>query len=373
MSKSIYIHIPFCKTKCPYCDFASWAHKEYLVDDYFDALLKEIQTKCEAYKNLTGVRESIKSIFLGGGTPSLVAPTYYRRLFDELRKHFDIKNDCETTLELNPGTAREDFLYGYRELGVNRISIGVQSFSEAVLETLGRKHSVQDTIDTISKVQKTGFTNYSFDLIYGVPEMTKEIWNDTLRQTLDFNPKHISSYSLTVEPNTPFMHTYNNPSLLPSDDFVSSLYFNACSLFKRNDFVHYEVSNFAKAGYESGHNINYWLGDDFYAFGNGAHRYLNGLRTSNLRSIEAYINNPNLENIIEVTHSNYFEKMMLNSRLNEGLDMDLIKQASKKNREELKQTLEGLFNEGYIELSKNKVHLTDKGLFVNNEILLKLM
>ena len=359
--ESIYIHIPFCKTKCPYCDFASWANKEHLTEHYFNALISEIQTKCEAYRSYrdgetarrrTGVsayrqtgESPIRSIFIGGGTPSLVAPEYYERLFNELRKYFEISKDCEITLELNPGTARDDYLSGYKELGINRISIGAQSFNEKILETLGRKHSVEDTVFAINKVKEKGFDNFNLDLIFAVPGMTCEIWTDSIYKALEFNPKHISSYSLIIEPNTPFENIYKNPKLLPEDDFSAKLYDELCEILKKAGFVHYEISNFAKPHYESRHNLTYWLAKEYFAFGLGAHRYLNRMRTSNARELETYIASPCIEKIIDYPIDYNFEKIMLSSRLNEG----------------------------FLELSRDKIHLTDKGFFVNNEILLKLL
>ena len=378
-AESIYIHIPFCKTKCPYCDFASWAKKEYLIDKYFDALISEVKTKCEAYQtwnkppnSILHTPYSIRTIFIGGGTPSLIPPEYYERLFNELKKYFVIDKDCETTLEINPGTARDDFLEGYKKLGVNRVSIGAQSFNEQILETLGRKHSADETIETIEKVKKAGITNFNLDFIYAVPGITKEIWRDSIYRALEFEPKHISAYSLIIEPNTPFEQIYKEPKFLPSDDFAYDLYFEMCSVLKENNFVHYEVSNFAKAGYESKHNINYWLAREFFAFGTSAHRYLNKLRTSNTKDLETYISHPNLEKIIDFQVDRKFEKIMLNSRLNTGFELDLVKEVTTKSSIEITKLLNDLSNEGYLELLNNKIHLTDKGLFVNNEILLKL-
>lgn len=374
-AESIYIHIPFCKTKCPYCDFASWAKKEHLIDQYFESLITEIRTKCEVYfASPVGShkRKIIKTIFIGGGTPSLVAPAYYKKLFDELKKYFIIDNDCEITMELNPGTAKDDFLEGYKNLGVNRISVGAQSFNEDILSTLGRKHSVEDTIEAITKIKKAGITNFNLDFIYAVPGLTKEIWEETILRALEFEPKHISAYSLSIESNTPFEVIYKNPNLLPTDDFSFDLYLELCSILKENNFTHYEVSNFAKPGYESKHNINYWLAKDFFAFGTGAHRNLNNLRSSNSKDLETYISHPNLENIIDFHTDLKFEKVMLNSRLNTGFELDLIKEITSKSNKEISTLLNDLSNAGYLELLNDKIHLTDKGLFVNNEILLKL-
>lgn len=374
-AESIYIHVPFCKTKCSYCDFASWAKKEYLIDKYFDALIFEIKTKCSAYFACSEPRLAtmIKTIFIGGGTPSLISPEYYEKLFSELKKYFTLDNDCEITMELNPGTARDDYLEGYKKLGINRISIGVQSFSEKILEILGRKHSVTDTVEAIEKVKTAGIKNFNLDFIYAAPGITKEIWRDSIYRALEFEPKHISAYSLIIEPNTSFERIYKNQELLPSDDFAYDLYFDLCSILKENDFVHYEISNFAIPGYESKHNINYWQAKEFFAFGAGAHRYLNKLRTSNIRDLETYILCPNLENIIDFQASEKFEKLMLNSRLNIGFELSLIKEVTTKSHKDITKLLNDLLNEGYLELLNNKIYLTDKGLFVNNEILLKLI
>ena len=377
--KSIYLHIPFCSTKCPYCDFASWANSEHLIDNYFNALTNEIETKCNAYTDYRnavvetpqrGV-STIKTIFIGGGTPSLIPSEYYKKLFHELKKYFVFSENCEITLELNPGTAREDYLKGYKELGINRISIGAQSFNQQILDLLGRKHSVADTVYAIEQVKNAGFKNFSLDLIYAVPEMKKEIWLDTIYRAIEFAPKHISAYSLTIEKNTPFASVYSDSKLLLSDDFTYELYMDLCIILKKESFIHYEISNFAKKDFESRHNINYWDGGDFFAFGNSAHRCLNGMRTKNLRNLQEYINNPYLEEIVDLT-SDKFDKVMLNLRLNRGVEFDLLKQVSEREENDLTKLLTDLSAEGYLNLRDDKVFLTDKGFFVSNEILVKL-
>ncbi len=378
---SLYLHIPFCKTKCPYCDFASWSNKEDFIDQYFDALISEIKIKCEVYNTPVGggrIGNSrdyslLRTVFIGGGTPSLVHPDYYKKLFSELKKYFKISKDCEITLELNPGTAQKEYLLGYKQLGINRISIGAQSFNENILETLGRKHTIDETLEAISLVKECGFDNFNLDLIYAVPGMTEEIWTSTIHKALDLNPKHISSYSLTIEPNTPFEHIYKNPNSVPDGDFASDLYFELCNILKEKGFNHYEISNFSRPGFESKHNLNYWIGNEFYAFGVNAHRYLNGLRTSNTKELETYMSNPSLEIINDFPIDYNFEKIMLNSRLNQGFEVNLLNKISKKNQFEITETIKDLSNLGYLELLDNRIHLTDKGMFVNNEILLRLI
>ena len=377
--ESIYIHIPFCKTKCPYCDFASWANKENLIETYFNSLLFEIRSKCEAYRNISFKDSSetklstIKTIFIGGGTPSLIEPEYYRRTFDELNKFFNIEKDCEITMEMNPGTVKEEYLSGYKDCGVNRVSIGAQSFDDKVLETLGRKHSVDETIESINKIKSNGFDNFNLDFIFSVPGMTKQIWIESINKALEFKPKHISSYSLIIEPGTPFEHIYKNYKAFPDDDLAFEMYCELCSILKHNGFIHYEVSNFAKPGFESKHNLTYWLAKEYYSFGTGAHRYVNGLRTANIRELEKYISAPNCEAIIDYPIDHNFEKIMLNSRLNQGFDVKLVEQITTKNIYEIRNLLKELSNEGFLELSEDKIHLTDRGMFVNNEILLKLI
>lgn len=395
MPESIYIHIPFCKTKCPYCDFASWANKENQIDRYFDSLILEIQSKCEAYRSYKIGESSvlqfsgspppplspypfappspISSIFIGGGTPSIIAPEFYEKMFNVLKEHFEISKDCEITLELNPGTANSEFLKGYNNLGINRISIGAQSFDEKILEILGRKHSIEETIEAIEKTKEAGFSNFNLDFIFSVPGMNRDLWRESIYKALEFNPKHISAYSLIIEPNTPFEQIYKDKNKLPSDDLASEFYLELCSILKKSGFIHYEVSNFAKPGFESKHNFNYWLGKEYFAFGVGAHRYLNGMRSANSRDLETYISNPNIETIVDYKIDYNFEKIMLNSRLNSGLDIELIQKITTKDDKHIKNMLNQLSNEGFIELSQDKIHLTDKGMFLNNEILLKLI
>ena len=403
--ESIYIHIPFCKSKCPYCDFASWAGKENLIDEYFDSLMSEIKTKCEAYLSYgtgepanrrtggpanqrTGgpanrrialspyrpiAPSPIRSIFIGGGTPSLIAPEYYEKLFKELDRFYKIDKDCEITLELNPGTARDDYLTGYKKLGINRVSIGVQSFNDDVLVTLGRKHSVNETIEAINMAKRAGFENINFDFIFSVPGMTKEIWVESICRALEFNPKHISAYSLIIEGGTPFENIYKDPKKLPGDDISYEYYFELCNILKKAGFIHYEVSNFAKPGFECFHNLTYWSAKEYFAFGVGAHRFINGLRTSNIRELKTYILHPYREEITDFPINHAFEKIMLTSRLTKGFDLNLIQEISAKSQVEIKNMLNDLSNAGFLELSRDKIHLTEKGLFVNNEILLKLI
>ena len=368
-AKSIYIHIPFCKSKCPYCDFASWASKESLIETYFDALISEIKTKSEAYCHLP----VINTIFIGGGTPSLIKPALYEKLFRELNKFYKFDKNCEITLELNPGTAKEDYLSGYKKLGINRISIGAQSFNEEILKTLGRKHSIEDTIKAINLTKDAGFENFSLDLIYSVPGMTKNIWEETIKKALSFQPKHLSAYSLIIEPNTPFENIYKDPHSLPSDDFSYELYLMLCNILNKEDFIHYEISNFAKSDYVSNHNLTYWHGDEYFAFGVSAHRFLNGLRTSNTRNLEEYIEHPCVENIIDFKSDEGFEKIMLQSRLKKGFNISLINKVSKKNNAELSIILNDLSKNGFIELLEDNVSLTEKGMYLNNEILLRLV
>lgn len=378
-AESIYIHIPFCKTKCPYCDFASWANKENLIERYFQALYSEINHKCTAYLNFLKLIpqstkiSNLKTIFIGGGTPSMIHPDYYSKLFEEIKKYFNLDNPCEITMEANPGTVTEDFIKSYKNLGVNRISIGAQSFNDDILKILGRKHSVKDTIDAIDIVKSAGILNFNLDLIFSVPGMTKTCWSETISEALKHEPKHISAYSLIIEPNTPFETIYSNPKTLPDGDFAFELYSVLCQALNNHGFRHYEISNFAKSGYESAHNLTYWLQKEYFAFGTGAHRYLNGLRTCNIRDLEGYIENPTQEIITEYSSDHNFEKIMLSSRLDNGFEIELLRNISQKSDVYIENILNEMSKEGLLEFSGEKISLTEKGMFLNNEILLKLL
>ncbi len=277
MSLGIYLHIPFCKQKCLYCDFNSYAGKETMMDEYCDALKGEIVSYSSD--------EVVDTIYFGGGTPTLFGGQRLAELLQKVRESFKLTEDCEITAECNPGTIDKKGLEQLRLAGFNRLSIGLQSTDDKMLKKLGRIHSVDEFRQCFDAAREVGFENLSLDLIYGLPGQTVASWKDTLEKALAFAPEHISCYGLKVEEGTPFASM--NLSL-PDDDAVGEMYDVCVERLKQTGYGRYEISNFAKQGRESRHNLKYWRCDDFFGLGAGAYSCMNGVRYDNVRGIGEY-------------------------------------------------------------------------------------
>ncbi|WP_419024881.1 radical SAM family heme chaperone HemW [Emergencia sp.] len=272
----IYIHIPFCLSKCSYCGFysrggAAAAEQE----SYIQSLINDIKM----YSSLYGSRYLVDTIFIGGGTPSILDPGLIGQVLDALRAHFDITEDAEITIESNPKTLTEEKLRAYRRLGINRLSIGLQSFDENCLRRLGRVHTAQDFADNFQMARTCGFDNINVDLMFAIPGHTMEIWEDTLGRAIDLAPEHISFYSLQIEEGTPFydMFMAGEFDQIP-DDVDREMYHIAIRRFKEAGYEHYEISNCAKPGRQCRHNLKYWSMEDYLGIGSGASSYVDGIR-----------------------------------------------------------------------------------------------
>ncbi len=277
MVESAYIHTPFCKSKCKYCSFVSFADFS-LKEEYLLALDKEI---CVRYKG-----EVLKTLYIGGGTPSLLDVEELRAIAGR----FGISRDTEFTLECNPEDVTTDFFYGAKSFGVNRISMGCQTFDDGVLKLIGRRHSSKKVEEAVKIAQNSGFENVSLDFIYGLPEQSEKIFISDLARAVELGVQHISLYGLKIDEGCFF---YNNPPAgLPDDEAQAKMYLSAVSFLTENGFEHYEISNFSKPGFSSRHNTNYWNNDFYYGFGEAAHGYGDGIRYSNETSILKYIQNP---------------------------------------------------------------------------------
>lgn len=277
---SLYVHLPWCVQKCPYCDFNSHALQatagvgasakprlDALVEkQYVQALLADLDFEILAYPQL--VARPLVSIFFGGGTPSLMSPDGYKVFFAGLKSRLQLTADCEITLEANPGTVEQSRFSGYREAGINRLSMGVQSFADKQLKALGRIHSGQEAVAAVAAARNAGFDNFNLDLMHGLPEQTEGLALDDIQQALDLQPTHLSWYQLTLEPNTEF---FRRPPKLPEEDTLAVIQDAGSELIQRAGFVHYEVSAFALAGKQARHNINYWSFGDYVGIGAGAH------------------------------------------------------------------------------------------------------
>lgn len=296
----LYVHIPFCLRRCEYCDFITDAGMTKIIPAYLNALEKEIQ--------FTGWRVSdayreISSIYFGGGTPSLVRSDQIYRLMESIRRHFTVLEDSEVTLEANPGTAKSIDFEGLVAAGVNRLSLGAQSFVESELRALGRIHSVQQTIETVNQARNGGFRNISLDLMFGIPTQTDASWQMSLKSALDLNVDHLSLYSLILEPGTPLFDRVEDGKVkLPEGDLVADMYSYAREMLCEAGFEQYEISNWARElSFESKHNKTYWLNHPYHGFGTAAHRRIGYHRSSNMDDTISYIDRMNRGEIIDDT------------------------------------------------------------------------
>ncbi len=354
MPKSAYIHIPFCKSKCKYCSFVSFCKLEF-IESYISALKKEILGN---YKG-----EKLKTLYFGGGTPSLIKA----ELAEEILDLFNLDSDCEITLELNPDDASFDYLKALKDIGINRISIGSQTFDDNILELIGRRHNSGNILKAVDLVKQAGVSNISLDLIYGLPTQTLESIKADLVQFLSLNIQHISTYGLKIEPES---FWGKNPPRVPDDDIQADMYEMINKTLEDNAFFRYEISNFAKKGYESRHNLAYWNNDEYYGFGAAAHGYINGIRFSNLCAIEEYIQTPLIKAYLhELTAQEKLEEeIFLGFRKREGINVSLINYKYGINFQNKYKEILNKYSD-YIEKTPEGYALNLKGLLISNVIL----
>lgn len=289
---SLYFHIPFCTHRCAYCDFNTYAGQEELIPAYVDALCKEVEfigTRLSSPLR-EGAGSEVHTIFFGGGTPSLLSSKQFEFVLNSIRSHFNLTNDAEITIEANPGTISEQNLCALRKLGINRISFGVQSANTEELRMLERIHTFFDVIEAVTSARKAGFDNLNLDLIYGLPEQTLQTWQTTVQRILDLHPEHISAYALTLEHGTPFGRWSARGLLpLPDPDLAAEMYEWLGETLEAHGYAQYEISNWATPGFACRHNLQYWRGLPYLAFGAGAHGYADGYRYSNALRIKTYM------------------------------------------------------------------------------------
>ncbi len=320
MSLGIYLHIPFCKQKCLYCDFNSYAGQENLMDEYCDALKREILSY--------SVGESVDTIYFGGGTPTLLGAERLADVLETLVSHFKVITDCEITAECNPGTIDAEGLSRLYSAGFNRLSIGLQSTDDAMIKRLGRIHSYQEFLECFQNAKRVGFANLSLDLMYGLPHQTREEWRGVLRTALKCNPKHLSCYGLKIEEGTPFA---TMELALPSDDTMREMYDDCVEILREAGYERYEISNFAKPGYESRHNLKYWNYENFIGFGAGAYSCKDGERWSNFSGIAEYCravrekNSAIEEKVLLTREEQMSEFCFLGLRTEKGIGQDKFK------------------------------------------------
>lgn len=320
----LYIHIPFCRKKCHYCNFYSMASVKY-IDAFYDALLEEIYIQ---RKYLEG--KSIQSIYFGGGTPSFVKPDIIRQALQIIRKYYRIDIDPEITLEANPDDINNAVLREYKDIGINRLSIGVQSFFDDDLQYLNRLHSAGQAFQAVMEAKSAGFENLSVDLIYGIPALTNEKWVQNLEKAFSLDIPHISAYSLTVEEKTALYVLIRKKTLTaPADEQMIAHFRILQNKMKEHDFHHYEISNFCKTGYNSKHNSMYWSGEHYLGFGPSAHSYNGVSRQWNIGNILKYVdlissNNRFYQNEELTDIQRFNERVMVSLRTMWGFDLNKI-------------------------------------------------
>lgn len=355
----IYIHIPFCRKKCEYCDFLSVPITDDIPNDYIDALIKELGREPYLVK--------LKSIYFGGGTPSLLTLEQIEKILKYVNKLF-ITDTPEITIEVNPDDITETWVREIKNIGINRVSIGVQSFNDRDLSYLGRRHNAEKAKKSC-EIISAYFNNWNLDLIFGIPFQSKKIWEENVKIAVQLNPSHISTYNLTFEKGTPLYE--NKPNDKPDDDFCFDLYKYTEIYLKEFDFEHYEISNFDKKGYKCIHNLIYWHNEHYLGIGAGAFSFLGNIRCSNFSSIEQYIKFPGMKEEIEILKENEIklETLIQYFRLSEG-----IHEETYQNRfscsiiKDFGPALENLITKGLLEYNQGIYKPTPQGFYLNNEI-----
>ncbi len=381
-ASSAYIHVPFCRSKCFYCDFNSYAGKDSLIDGYFGALLREIRMFSEKLKSDSEIGiVPLRTIFFGGGTPTYVEPHWIREVLESLDRYFGIGPDCEITIECNPGTADERKIGEYRSAGVNRISIGLQSASGRLLEMVGRTHRAEDFVRTIEAFFRAGFVNIGVDLMEGLPGQTQADLAESLEFVTSYDIRHLSLYALSIEPGTVFHDLYSrDDSSLPDSEAEREMYHQSIETLRRKGFEHYEISNFAKPGFRCRHNVSCWEGEEYFGFGAGAHSYFNRMRYSNIPEIECYISQvasagswaPSDEIILrdEDMKAEFF---MLGFRLLDGVGRERFDRTFGGGFEEFLPRIESLIRRGLVCRSGGMYRLTGTGLDYANRVFVEFV
>ena len=370
----LYIHIPFCVRKCAYCDFLSGPSDEKSRERYVELLCAEIEAcrgKVEEYQ--------VSTVFFGGGTPSILQGEQIKRIMETLRKVFPFAEDAEISLEMNPGTVTEEKLVAYKDAGINRLSIGLQSVHDEELKLLGRIHTFDEFLYSYKMARKTGFRNINIDLISAIPGQTVSSWAETLQTIVDLKPEHISAYSLIIEEGTPFYEKYGEGAgqeLLPSEDEEREMYWKTKQILHEAGYERYEISNYAKEGHECRHNIGYWERTPYLGFGIGAASLFEETRYANPSNIEEYrtsfakkfqAEKLSIEEQIE-------EFMFLGLRMMKGISKQRFAENFGRKIEEIYgEQIEKLKKLELLEEKDDRIYLTEKGIDISNSVFVEFM
>lgn len=368
----LYLHVPFCMKKCGYCDFLSWKGTEEEQETYVQGLLKEIESYREFAKGY-----KVSTVFLGGGTPSILSGEQIERILGAVSDVFMMDKHAEITLEMNPGTVTEEKLRSYKKAGINRLSIGLQSVKNENLKLLGRIHIYEEFLQSYELARQEGFKNISVDLISSLPGQTLESWKEELQEIVRLNPEHVSVYQLILEEGTPFYETYaDHPELLPDEEVSREIYLSTGRILSEAGYEQYEISNYAKPGQESRHNLKYWDRADYLGLGLGAASMVRNIRMTNTRNLKTYLEHcsqpktmrKDVQFLEEPRQMEEF--MFLGLRKTRGVsrkefhrvfgrDMDMV----------YEKTLAKCLENGMLKEHKDRVFLSEEGVLVSNLVL----
>ncbi len=352
---SLYIHIPFCRQKCAYCSF--YSESEGDISEYVEALIR-----CIGYHRKTARAREISTVYIGGGTPSLIPPHKLSRLFCSILENFSVSAAAEITIEANPESCTPEFLECAVSCGVNRLSLGVQSLCDSELKRIGRLHSAQEAVSAVKSARKSGFENISCDLIFGLPGQSAESFAKSVDGLISLDTKHISCYNLQLEKGTPL---YKSGAALPDEREQEQMYFHACSALGKAGYTHYEISNFAKSGFESRHNSVYWTENDYLGLGAAAHSRIGGYRYSFMPDRAAFIKKTEFGfDKSEKIDDPLLEKIMLSLRTLRGLEISLLPNSA--------QFIARLVENGLARTADGRLILTERGFLLSNTIMATL-
>lgn len=365
---SLYIHIPFCKQKCFYCDFPSYASLDHLKEDYVEALCKEIEEKVFGYK--------IKSIFIGGGTPSYLEISQIYKLLETIN-NLNLSKDMEFTMECNPGALEKEKLETMLKGGVNRISMGLQAIQNSILKDIGRIHSFKQFEENFKLAREVGFKNINVDLMFGLPNQYIEEWKESLEVIAKLNPEHISAYSLIIEKGTPFHNLWKkNKLILPSEDEEREMYSITKSILNQYGFNQYEISNYSKEGYECYHNKVYWKCKEYLGVGSASSSFINGKRIKNIENVKIYIEKIKngddiIQEIIENSKEDNMEEFIfMGLRMTEGINLNEFKERFKVDINSIyKEVIDKNINRNLLMSDGEKLKLTEKGIELSNIVM----
>ena len=363
----VYVHIPFCKQKCYYCDFISYCNKDNIIEDYVKAVKKEIK--------MQNIQSQITTVYIGGGTPSYIDSKYIKYIMEEIKQK-NVTKEAEITIEVNPGTVTKQKLEQYKKCGINRLSIGLQSTQNELLKQIGRIHNFEQFLETYKLARSVGLKNINVDLIIGLPNQRIKDIKESLEKIIELAPEYISVYSLIVEENTPIAVKIEKGELeLPEEDIERNMYWYVKNTLELNGYKHYEISNFAKPGYESKHNMNCWNQKEYIGFGAAAHSYRDIARYSNTENVEEYIKNIKHSRLernriiheIQKEDDQKKEYILLGLRKIDGIHISEFKNKFRDNpiylfRNELKK----LTDEKLVVIDNDIIKLTNKGIDLAN-------